>query len=109
MENDREQYPEGHFVNIWIGVGIALGAGMGVPFGIAIGNPAFIGIGLPIGLSIGVAIGSSIEAQYRKEGKIRPLTEEEQKNKKRGMKIGIASGIGLLIVGILLFIAFMLT
>jgi len=102
MENDNEQYPEGHFIGIWIGVGIAVGAGIGVPFGIAIGNPAFFGIGLPIGLSIGVAIGTAIESRHKKQGEIRPLTEDEQKRKKQN----VMAGLSLLIVGILTFLVF---
>ncbi len=104
MKNDNEQYPEGHFIGMWIGIGIALGACIGVPFGIAIGNPAFFGIGLPIGLAIGVAIGSSIEAQYKKEGKIRPLTDEEQNRKMKAVMAGIA----LVIIGVVALLVFLL-
>jgi len=41
-----------------------------------------IGIGPAIGVAFGLALGSSIEAKYKKEGKIRLLTEEEKKRKK---------------------------
>ena len=104
MEEKNEKYPEGHFVGLWMAVGVAVGAGIGIPLSLAMGNPGLIGIGLPIGLAIGLAIGSSIEAKYKKEGKLRPLTLEEKKRK----KLGVMIGIGLLVIGMLTFLLFYL-
>ncbi|MFC1512160.1 hypothetical protein ACFL5H_03080 [Candidatus Latescibacterota bacterium] len=99
MENN-EKYPEGYFVGMWMSIGIAIGVGIGIPIGIATGNPGLFGIGLPIGIALGLAIGSSIEAKYKKEGKLRPLTSGEKKNKKLGVMIGVA----LVVIGILTFL-----
>lgn len=103
MEKKNGKYPEGHFVKIWMVIGIAIGAGMGIALGIAIGNPGLFGIGIPLGLALGLAVGSSIEVKYKKEGKLRPLTKEEKKNQKLSVMIGVA----LLVIGILTFLFFL--
>jgi len=59
-----------------------------------------MGIGPAIGVSIGVAIGSSIEAKHKKEGRIRPLTKREKKNR----KVIVWIGITLLIIGLAVFL-----
>jgi hypothetical protein len=105
MEKRNEGYPEGHFVGKWMGIGVAIGAGVGIPLGFAIGNPGLFGIGLPIGLAIGLSIGSAIEAKYKKEGKLRPLTEEEKRNRKLGVMIGMA----LLLIGVVTFLFLLFT
>ena len=104
MGEESQKYPEGHFVGMWMGIGIAIGAGMGIPLGIAIGNPGLFGMGIPIGLAIGLAIGSSVEAKYKKEGRLRPLTKQEEKNKKLRAVIGVA----LFGFGILTFLFFLI-
>lgn len=81
MQDKDEKYPEGHFIGMWIGIGIAIFSGIGVPLSVATKNTAFIGMGPAMGVAFGVAIGQSIETKYKKEGKIRPLTEEEQKRR----------------------------
>lgn len=108
MEENNKKYPEGHFVGMWMGIGIAIFSGIGIPLSIVTENTGFIGIGPAIGVAFGLAIGSSIEAKYRKEGKIRPLTEGE----KRRRKIGITAGIvilSLLAILALIFFIFALT
>ncbi|MDD4898811.1 MAG: hypothetical protein PHY70_05475, partial [Methanocellales archaeon] len=60
----NKTYPEGHFVGMWMGIGIAIFSGFGIPLSIATGNPGFMGIGPAIGVAFGLAIGSSIEAKY---------------------------------------------
>ncbi|NIO22324.1 MAG: hypothetical protein GTN76_16750, partial [Candidatus Aenigmarchaeota archaeon] len=45
MEKDDEKYPEGHFVGMWMGIGIALFSGIGVPLSIALKIPGLMGIG----------------------------------------------------------------
>lgn len=104
MEENNKQYPEGHFVRMWMGIGIAIFTGVGVPIALATGNPGLIGIGPAIGISIGLAIGSGIESKYKKEGKIRPLTEEEKKRKKLAITIGVISLVALSLVGLLFFL-----
>ena len=104
MEKRNEGYPEGHFVRKWTAIGVAIGAALGIPVGFAIGNPGLFGIGLPVGLALGLSIGSAIEAKYKKEGKLRPLTEEEKRNRKSGVVIGVA--LLLIGVGTFLFIFF---
>jgi len=100
MEESNKQYPEGHFVGMWMGIGIAIFTGVGVSIAFATGNPGLSGIGPALGVSIGLAIGSGIEAKYKKEGKIRPLTEEEEKRK----KIAVTAGVVILLLGTLFFL-----
>ena len=101
MDNKNKTYPEGHFLGMWIGIGIAIFAGLGIPLSIVTENPGFIGIGPALGVAVGVAIGQSIENKYKKEGKIRPLSEYERKRKKNAVTAGIiilALGIATLMV-----------
>ena len=91
MNDDNKKYPEGHF----LAIGIALGIPFGLVFATTLDNPGLIGIGLPFGLAIGLAL----EAKYKKEGKIRPLTREELKAR----KIWVIAGIVLLFLGIFVF------
>ena len=88
MDDDSKKYPEGHF----LAIGLALGIPFGLVFATTLDNPGFIAIGLPFGLAIGLAL----EAKYKKEGKIRPLTQEELKAR----KIWVIAGIVLLFLGI---------
>jgi hypothetical protein len=104
MEENTKTYPEGHFVRMWMGIGIAIFSGFGIPLSIATDNPGFIGVGPALGVAIGLAIGSSIEAKYKNEGKIRPLTEEEKKRKKIAITIGVVSLVVLSLLGLLLFL-----
>ena len=104
MEDNTKKHPEGHFIGMWMGIGIAVFSGFGIPLSIATENPGFIGVGPAIGVSIGLAIGSSIEAKYKKEGKIRPLAEEEQKRKRTATTIGVVSLVILSLIGLLFFL-----
>ena len=89
------KYPEGHFM----GLGIALGIPMGIPISIALDNFAFMGAGI----AIGVAIGAAMEANARKQGKIRKLNAEEIKQ--RNLLVGV--GMGILLLGIAVFLGIM--
>jgi hypothetical protein len=104
MEENNKKYPEGHFVGMWMAIGVAVISGVGIPLSIATGNIGFIGVGPGIGIALGLSIGSAIEAKYKKEGKIRPLTEEEKKRKKTGITIGVISLIVLSLIGLLFFL-----
>jgi len=102
METDNDKkYPEGHFVGMWIGIGMAMFTGVGVALSVAMKSPGLIAIGPALGVGVGVAIGSGIEAKKKKEGKIRPLTDAEHSNRK---KLLIAGG-AIFTVGFLLFLA----
>jgi len=92
----QEKYPEGHFVGMWMAIGIAIFSGIGIPLTIATENPGLIGIGPALGVLIGLAVGQSIENKYKKQGKIRSLNKEERKNK----KIAVFIGILLLLLGL---------
>ena len=96
MNDKNKKYPEGYF----IAIGIALGIPLGVPLAISLGNPGFIGIGIPIGLAIGLAL----EEKYKRQGRIRSLTENEKKKRKIGFILGIVS----LIIGFVVFLVFLL-
>ena len=100
MKKKNETYPEGHFVGMWMGIGIAIFSGVGIPLCIVSRMLGLIGIGPALGVAFGLALGRSIEAKYRKEGKIRPLTEDEKKKRKKL----IAAGIFLFILGLLIFL-----
>ena len=100
MEKNNEKYPEGHFVGMWMGICIAIFSGIGVPLFIILKNPGLIGIGPAMGVALGVAIGQSIESKYKKEGKIRPLTEDEKKKR----KLLVFAGISVFILGFLIFL-----
>jgi hypothetical protein len=66
MEENNKKYPEGHFIGMWMVIGIAI-SGLCIPLSIITGNPGFIAIGPAIGVSVGLAIGSGIEAKYQKK------------------------------------------
>ena len=99
-KEDDKKHPEGHYVGMWIGIGMAMFAGLGVPLSIALESPGLIGIGPAIGVGFGAVIGQAIEAKKKKEGKTRPLTDEECKSRK---KLAIA-GSAILVVGLLLLL-----
>lgn len=99
-----EKYPEGYFVGMWMGIGIALFSGIGIPLSIIIDNPGFIGIGPALGIAFGLAIGQGIENKYKQEGKIRPLTDVEKKRKKKVVTLGMISLIIGIILVLLLFL-----
>jgi hypothetical protein len=100
MDDINKKYPEGHFLGMWMGICIAIFSGFGISFSIIIENPGFIGMGPALGVGVGLAIGQSIENKYKQEGRIRPLTESEQKRKKNA----VFAGIVILALGILIFI-----
>jgi hypothetical protein len=99
-----KKYPEGHFVGMWMGIGIALFSGIGIPISIATENPGFIGIGPALGVAFGLAIGTSVESKHKKEGKIRPLTKDEKKKKRMYVTTGIIGLILLSIIGLVLIL-----
>ena len=99
LDKNEKKFPKGHFVGMWMVIGIAIFSGLGVPLSIITDNFGFIGIGPAIGVAFGLSIGQSIENKYNKEGRIRPLTETE--NRRR--KIAIIIGIALLTLGVLVF------
>ena len=61
MVNSDEKYPEGHFVGMWIGIGIANFSGIGVPLCVATGNVAFLGIGPAMGVGFGAGVDAVTE------------------------------------------------
>ncbi len=98
MEEKNDKYPEGHFIAMWMGIGIALFTGLGVSLSIALKIPGVLGIGPATGVALGLSIGLSIESKYKKEGKIRPLTKDE----KRKRNILLIGGVVILILGCIL-------
>lgn len=88
------KHPKGHY----LGWGMVIGFGIGMPLGIATDN---IALGPAMGLPIGVAIGAALEKKH--EDELRPLTEQEEKYQ----KLAVISGVGLLIAGIVVFLAVM--
>ena len=87
-QNDSK-YPEGHFLGLWMGIGIALFSGLGVVLSVVAQNNAFIGIGPAIGVGFGLPIGQAIENKYKAQGKIRPLTEKEKRVRRNALLLGL--------------------
>ena len=100
MDNKNKKYPEGHFLGMWMGIGIVIFSGFGIPLSIATKNYGLIGIGPALGVAFGLSIGQAIENKYKKENKIRPLIEEEKKRK----KIAVMAGLAMFILGIIVFL-----
>jgi hypothetical protein len=100
MEPKDKEFPEGHFVGLWIGLGIAIFSGLGIPLSVATENYAFIGVGPALGVAFGAAIGQAIENKYTKEGRIIPRSKEEGK----WAKIATLAGLVLLLLGVLFFL-----
>ena len=99
MEDRDKKYPEGHFVSMWMRIGIAIFSGMGIPLSIITNNYGFIGIGPAIGVALGLSIGQAVENKYKEDGKIRSLTEDE----KKGRKNAVMAGVGIVVSGVILF------
>jgi len=108
MKNDLKKkdktYPKGHFVRMGMAIGIAIFSALGIAISFLTENFALIGTGPAIGVATGLAIGQSLESKYEKEGRIRPLNESDKKKQ----KIGIGVLIGLLIIGVLVFLLLLL-
>ena len=105
MEEKNKKYPEGHFVGIWTVIWIAIFTAVGIPISIITKNPGIIGIWPALGVAVGLSIGQGVENKYKKEGKIRALTESEKKNKKNAITIGIITlCLGIIFFAIILFI-----
>lgn len=105
MSDKEKKHPEGHIVGLWMGICIAVFSGFGIPLSIITHNYGFIGIGPAIGVAVGALIGQSIENKYKKEGKIRPLSEYERKRKKTAVIAGIIIlTLGIATLMVLLFI-----
>lgn len=100
----EEKYPEGQLVAQWIGIGMALFAGLGVVLATTTDNPGLIGIGPAIGVGFGAAIGSSLERRYRREGRIRPLTDAERGRQRRARWLGAA----ILVAGLTVLVTILL-
>ena len=73
-------------MGMWMGIGLVIFSGIGVPLSIILKNPGLIGIWPALGVAFGVALGQLIESKYKKEGKIRSLTEDEKKKRKMDLK-----------------------
>lgn len=102
MNEKVEKYPEGYFVGRWMCIGIAIISVIGISFGIVTHNYIFVYIGPAIGVAFGMIIGQSIENKYKQEGRIRPLTEKEQRRKKNAA----LAGIFIFTLGVFVFILF---
>lgn len=93
----RGKYPQGHWMNIGICMGIALGC---IPslVGLVFDQMApFVGIGPAIGLGLGVAIGTALERKHKDE--LRPPTEKERRVRFRLTLIGLGA-LALLVLSL---------
>ncbi|RLD64272.1 MAG: hypothetical protein DRJ01_01250 [Bacteroidetes bacterium] len=103
MKVEKKKYPEGHFVGMYIALGVAVFTALGLYFGSTFEKSNYITIGPVIGVLFGVIVGRSIESKYKQEGRIRCLTDKE-KNRK---KILVLIGVLLLFLGFILFFSFL--
>lgn len=102
-----EKHPEGHYINLWMLLGIIIFSGFGIPISITTDNAAFIGMGPAIGVAIGLSIGAAVEQQKKKEGKIRPLTKQEKKQRQRLVTAGLIILTIAALLGLALFLLMM--
>jgi hypothetical protein len=96
-----KKFPKGHFVGIWMGIGLAMFAGLGVPLSVATGNTGLIGLGPAMGLVFGTIIGQIVEKNKDSQGLIRELTPAER----RSRSYAILAGLVILVAGMVIFIA----
>lgn len=82
MDEEIRQYSEGHFIGKWMGIWIVIFSGIGILLAIVLNLPWLITFAPAMGIIFGLAIGLSVESKYKKEGKIRPLTEDELKKRR---------------------------
>jgi hypothetical protein len=99
-----ERYPEGHFVGMWIGLGIATFCGVGVPLAIVTKSFGLIGLGPAVGVAFGVAVGGAIEDKHRRQGRIRPLSAAERMGRRRLTTWALVS----VLIGVALFVVLLL-
>ena len=66
----KEKYPEGYFVNRWVGIGIAVFSGVWITWALLQGRQDLIIFGPAFGILAGLIVGSSIEQKYKREGRI---------------------------------------
>jgi hypothetical protein len=93
------KYPQGY----WMGIGIAIGIAIGSALGFALES---MGAGIALGIAIGAGIGASLEERYR--GRAHPLDEQEKKNQKVSIAMGIVI-TGFALTGFLILMIHMLS
>ena len=93
----QKRYPEGHFIE-W---GVALGLVLGLSIGFALGNIAW---GPAIGVILGISVGLSVEKQ--KNPNPRPLTKGEENVMKGNMTAILYSGIVIFLIVLLSSLVF---
>jgi hypothetical protein len=92
MSKNERKHPQGY----WLGIGVSIGIAMGVGFGLALEN---FGAGIGVGIAIGAGLGSALEQRHKNE--LRPLTEQEEARQRRGVLIGVAFTVLLVISSII--------
>ena len=95
-----KKYPEGHFIGMWMFIGVVVFSGIGIPLSILTENFSLVGIGPAIGIAFGLSIGAGVEEKIRNEGRIRHLNKKETETR----KIGVIIGVILLLIGIETFL-----
>lgn len=97
-DDDNRTYPEGHFIGMWMGIGIAIFSGVGVALSAATDNPGLIGIGPALGVAVGLAIGTGVEERHKKAGRIRPAVPGERNRRRTAVVIGLLVLLGALVL-----------
>ena len=99
-KQQQKKYPKGRIVGIWMALSVVIFSCIAIPLSIVSDNYGLIGIGPSIGVAIGLAIRQSIEQKYEKQGRIRPLTEQERK----ATRFGITTAIIIFVVLAVIFL-----
>ncbi len=77
-DDQNKNFPEGHFIGMWMGIGVAIFAGLGVPLSRITGHSGLFGVGPALGVVLGLLIGKIVEDKKRQAGLIRPLNATEK-------------------------------
>ena len=93
----QDKYPQGHWMNVGMCVGIALGCIPSLAGILFDEMSSLVAIGPAIGCGLGVALGSALERKHK--GELRPLTEEEQQVRFRMTLLGLGA-LALLVLSL---------
>ncbi len=71
-----EKKKQGHYVGMWMAIGIAIWSGTFIPLAIATDNIGLIGLGPAVGVIFGLIVGKAVEKDKMEKGILEPVKEE---------------------------------